>query len=173
MGSVSSRRTREHTRNTQSIMVVLVTGSNKGIGFHIARLFGKSGEKQVVITSRNAQNGEETLKKLQSEFPNTEYFLTQLDLVDAASRKNAVEFIKSKFGKVDVLINNAGFAYKGNSTAPNSEQATVTFDINFYSTKAFTEEMEPFVKSRIVTVASMVSQFSFPKCSEEVRNIVR
>merc|ERR1712130_384708 len=100
MGSVSSRRTREHTRNTQSIMVVLVTGSNKGIGFHIARLFGKSGEKQVIITSRNISNGEEALKKLKTEFPNTEYFLTQLDLINESSRKSAVEYVKSNFGKI-------------------------------------------------------------------------
>merc|ERR1711879_1006190 len=90
-----------------------------------------------------------------------------------SSRKACVDFVRSEFGEIDVLVNNAGMAFKGDSTASNAEQATVSFDTNFYSTKIFTEMMEPLVKARIVTVASMVSNFSIAKCSEEVQKMLK
>jgi len=154
-------------------MVVLITGANKGIGFQIARTFGKNSYKTVVITSRSIENGFAAVEKLMVEFPQTEFKLCQLDLVDESSRRACVDYVKSELGGIDVLVNNAGFAYKGDSTASNAEQATVSMNVNLYSTKIFTEMMEPLVKSRIVTVASMVSNFSIVKCANEVQIMLK
>jgi len=151
-------------------MTVLITGSNKGIGFEIARLFGKNSyASTVIITSRDIANGEKALASLKSEFPNTKYDLHQLDLVSESSRAALVNWVKEKYGSIDVLINNGGFAHKAASTASPHTQATETLAINFYGTKDLTNAIKPLINSRIVTVASMVSRFSFAKLNEEIK----
>ena len=151
-------------------MTVLITGSNKGIGFEIARLFGKNNyASTVIITSRDISNGEKALASLKSEFPSTKYDLHQLDLVSESSRAALFNWIKENYGSIDVLINNGGFAHKAASTASPHTQATETLAINFYGTRDLTNELKPLITSRIVTVASMVSRFSFAKLSEDIK----
>ena len=132
-------------------MIVLITGSNKGIGFQIARLFAQKHQPEkarvsisgssskytdslltVIITSRNHQNGTAALEKLQTEFAHKKslrFDFVNLDLVDESSRQKAIETVRSKYSKINVLINNAGFAFKSDSTATNEEQAKTTFEI--------------------------------------------
>merc|ERR1712117_549914 len=123
-----------------------------------------------IITSRDISNGEKALASLKSEFPDTKYDLHQLDLVSEQSRVELIKWTKEKYCTIDVLINNAGFAHKASSTASPHTQATETLAINFYATKDFTNEIRPLIKSRIVTVASMVSRFSFAKINDEIKN---
>merc|ERR1712050_379625 len=77
------------------------------------------------------------------------------------------------YSKINVLINNAGFAFKSDSTATNAEQAKTTFEVNFYATKKFTDEIQEIVLDRILTVSSETSVTSFLKCSKEVREMLR
>lgn len=155
-------------------MAVLITGSNKGIGLEIARLFaGANYPDPIIITSRNVELGQATLKKLQSDFPSARFHLHQLDLVDVASRKAMVDWVRDTFGTIKVLVNNAGFAYKAASTVAFPEQAVNTLAINFYATKDFTNEMAALISERIVTVASFVSGFAFNGSGEEVQNICK
>jgi len=167
---------------------VLVTGANKGIGFQIARTFGKNSEKQVIITSRNLDNGNKALSELTVEFPNTEFHLLQLDLAEESTMKNALEFVKNNFGEIDVLINNAGYGYAGDkffrtfvafksfpdeNAISDYDIATKTLAVNFNATRLFTELMEPFVRKRIITNSSTTSALSFKECHEEVKKTIR
>jgi len=151
-------------------MTVLITGSNKGIGFEIARLFGKNDYKStVIVTSRNMELGFAAMEKLLAEFPETKYELVQLDLCDPKSRASAIETVKSKHGTIDVLINNAGFAYPAASTLHISQQAQDSFSINYFATKAFTEEIISIVTQRLINVGSRVSNMSYKKCGAKVQ----
>ncbi|KAL8106765.1 hypothetical protein AgCh_023510 [Apium graveolens] len=83
----------------------LVTGGNKGIGFEICRKLAEH-EIRVILTSRNEKNGIEAVEKLKlSGF--TDVVFHQLDLKDPASIAAVAKYVKSNFGKLDILVNNA------------------------------------------------------------------
>jgi len=156
-------------------MVVLITGSNKGIGLAIAELFARSGyNSDIIITSRNLENGNKTLKTLQEKYPNSKFALHQLDINDQQSRSEIINWAKSKYGKINVLLNNAGFAYKFTDThIPAYKRAVDTLSINYYATKDFTNEIAEIVSERIITVASFASGMAFNGSSEEVKSLCR
>ncbi len=81
---------------------VLVTGGNRGIGLEICRQLSNIGY-QVILGSRNKQNGIEAARTL-----NNNIFVKQLDVTSEESIQKLFFDIKSDFGKLDVLINNAG-----------------------------------------------------------------
>jgi len=158
----------------QASMTVLITGSNKGIGFHIARLFAKNNHPDpIIITSRNIDAGNEALSKLQTEFPNSKFHFHQLDLVDEKSRQALFDWVKKEFGTIKLLVNNAGFAFKAAATESNAEQSRITIEINYFATLAFTHLFQPIVTERIVHQASGVSAFFFKGASDEIKQWVQ
>lgn len=78
----------------------MVTGGNKGIGFHICKQLASKGI-MVILASRDEKRGTEAQEKLK-EFDNVVFH--QLDVVDPASVAALVEFIKTKFGRLDILV---------------------------------------------------------------------
>ena len=95
--------------------VAVVTGSNKGIGLAIVRSLCKKFDGDVVLTSRDEGRGNEAVAELkEKEGLNPVYH--QLDITSRDSIEGLVTFIKDKYGGLDVLINNAGIAYKAAST---------------------------------------------------------
>ena len=89
--------------------IILVTGSNKGIGFEIVRQLSKSGQA-VVLTARNEAKGMLAVETLKKE--NLSVHFINLDVTQEASIISAAEKVKSQFGKLDVLINNAAILLK-------------------------------------------------------------
>ena len=72
-------------------MTVLITASNKSIGFAIAELFAKTDYKStIILTSRNLENGERALATLKNKYPNTDFDLHQLDITFQSSRKTLI-----------------------------------------------------------------------------------
>ncbi|MGI9330563.1 MAG: SDR family oxidoreductase [Gammaproteobacteria bacterium] len=90
--------------------VVIVTGGTMGIGFGMATRLAKYGAK-VVITSRNADTGEEALGRLVKaagcDASNVAYF--KMDICSEADNEAVVKFAVDKFGRLDAIINNAVF----------------------------------------------------------------
>ena len=95
--------------------VAVVTGSNKGIGLAIVRSLCKKFDGDVVLTSRDEGRGNEAVAELkEKEGLNPVYH--QLDITSRDSIEGLVAFIRDKYGGLDILINNAGIAYKAAST---------------------------------------------------------
>ncbi|KAK7390005.1 hypothetical protein VNO78_25302 [Psophocarpus tetragonolobus] len=92
---------------TKFVRYAVVTGANKGIGLEIVRQLASAGIK-VVLTSRNQQRGLQALETLKASGLSHLVLFHQLDVADATSVTSLAGFIKSKFGKLDILINNAG-----------------------------------------------------------------
>jgi NAD(P)-dependent dehydrogenase (short-subunit alcohol dehydrogenase family) len=88
--------------------VALVTGANKGIGFHVARQLGQAGLR-IWLGSRNPERGEQALGRLRAEGIDVE--LVTLDVTDERSVTAAQEEVARQEGKLDVLVNNAGVVF--------------------------------------------------------------
>ncbi|XP_038690781.1 (+)-neomenthol dehydrogenase-like [Tripterygium wilfordii] len=159
----------------------VVTGSYRGVGFGIVKLLASEGIT-VVLTSRDEKRGLERMEKLKEEEDSTlsqNIVLHQLDVTDPASISSLADFIKSKFGKLDILVNNAccgGVRIVGNpSPFPNEspdpmyvdwskiietyELAEECIDTNYYGAKRMVEALIPLLQlsdsPRIVNVSSI------------------
>ena len=111
------------------VQVAVVTGSNKGIGLAIVRGLCRQFKGDVYLTSRDEQRGKTAIELLESEGLNPKYH--QLDIADTDSIQRLRGFILEKYGGIDVLINNAGIAFKFSSPVSAIEQATATVATNF------------------------------------------
>ncbi|KAL1207171.1 Short-chain dehydrogenase/reductase 2b [Cardamine amara subsp. amara] len=87
----------------------VVTGANRGIGFEICRQLASKGIS-VVLTSRDEKKGLEAVETLKKELKISDQNIVfhQLDVSDPVSVTSLAEFVKTQFGKLDILINNAG-----------------------------------------------------------------
>jgi NAD(P)-dependent dehydrogenase (short-subunit alcohol dehydrogenase family) len=85
--------------------VALVTGSSKGIGFELVRQLALAGIT-TILSARNSSAGQDACRKLQAEGHSVNF--VSLDVTDPASISAAAEFIRQHYGKLDILINNAG-----------------------------------------------------------------
>ncbi|PNX97164.1 (+)-neomenthol dehydrogenase, partial [Trifolium pratense] len=83
-------------------MKLMVTGANKGIGFEIVRQLASAGIK-VVLTARDEKRGLQALETLKSSALSDFVVFHQLDVADAASVASLAHFVKSQFGKLDIL----------------------------------------------------------------------
>ena len=95
------------TRDRFEDKVVIVTGAGSGIGEALAEGFGEEGA-QVVLAEFSDENGERVEAELQAEGIDAEYI--QTDVGDKSSTEAMVERVVDDYGRIDVLINNAGIA---------------------------------------------------------------
>ena len=84
----------------------------------------------------------------------------QLDITNEDSVKALAEFLKKEHNGLDVLINNAGFAFKVDATESASVQADVTIGVNYYGTKLVSSYLVPLIRSggRVVNVCSQLGE---------------
>lgn len=90
--------------------VALVTGANKGIGLSIVRHLCRQFSGDVVLTARDAARGEAAVQQLQAEGLSPRFH--QLDIVDLQSIRALRDFLRREYGGLNVLVNNAGIAFK-------------------------------------------------------------
>jgi len=137
--------------------VAIVSGGNKGIGYETVRGLLKSGEFETVyLTARNPTLGEASRENLKNEEKTEVLKFHQLDIADENSIQKFKSFIEEKHGGFDVLVQNAGFAFKQAATEPFDVQAEETFKINFWGTLNMMKSFYPLARSggRIVNVSS-------------------
>lgn len=153
--------------------LAFVTGGNKGIGLAIVKRLAKtytdSNEWHIYLTARNEELGQKSTADLKAQGYNVLFH--QLDITDVNSRKRFLQFIKTNYPNgINIAINNAGIAYKHDSTAPFGEQAQVTVNTNFTCTLDFTTEFIPLLAqdARVVQVSSKVSQMVLKKLNDDL-----
>jgi NAD(P)-dependent dehydrogenase (short-subunit alcohol dehydrogenase family) len=147
-----------------SQQVALITGANRGIGFETARQLGKQGIK-VLIGARSEEKGREAEEKLKAEGLDVEYI--NIDVDNTATHATAAKEVEEKYGKLDILINNAGIFLKeewdadGSPVPASKISADIlrrTFDTNFFNTIEVTQALLPLVRKsdagRIVFLSS-------------------
>ena len=126
----------------EATKLVLVTGSNKGIGYGIIdNMLEKKSKLRFIVSSRNEELGQKALNNLIAKYPEAKnsLYYHQLDITKDDSITNLIQWIKEKFGKIDYLVNNAGIATRGPEF--NINVCNQTFEVNAYGTVNFTEKM--------------------------------
>lgn len=129
--------------------VILITGANQGLGYHVCQQLAKAGTHHVLLGSRDPQKGRDAVSKiLAGDAEATDRLETvQLDVTSDASIEAAVAAVQAKFGHLDVLINNAGAARATNSDASLRAQYHEVFDLNVFSHAVVTEKFLPLLQA--------------------------
>jgi len=142
--------------------VILITGATSGIGKALAECFGKNGSK-VVITGRNIDKLNETAKYLTQQ--NIEVLSIQADVSIEADNQKMVEKTLAHFGKIDVLINNAGTSMRAMFADVDTEVIRQIMDINFFGTVYATKAALPAIlqsKGSIIGISSIAGVRGVP-----------
>lgn len=112
--------------------VTLITGSSSGIGKAVALLFAEEGANVIICSNKSEEDGKKVLEEVKQKGSNAIYI--QADLTKEADVKNMFNKIKGMYGKLDILINNAGRAF--NIPFKEITQETVIRDLNTNLTSA-------------------------------------
>lgn len=138
--------------------VVLITGASTGIGKETALLFQTKNWK-VAATMRNPDNAADMQKIADIE-------CIRLDVTDVESIRSAISETREKFGRIDAIVNNAGYGLVGPFEAATQEQIEKQFQTNVYGLMNVCREILPYFREQkrgtIVNVASMGGRITFP-----------
>lgn len=146
--------------------VALITGGSKGIGYGIAEALLKLNMK-VAITSRSKDSAEKAAKKL-AEIGKGEILGLEADVRDYKSQQKAVQKLMDTWGRIDVLVANAGVGHFGPIDELSVEEWQQTIDTNlsgvFYSIKSTVEALKK-TEGYIITISSLAGTNFFEGAS--------
>ena len=149
--------------------VALVTGSSSGIGFETALLLSKSGF-HTYASMRNLEKSKNITEIVNTE--NLPLRVIQLDVNDDISVKNAINKIIAENGRIDVLINNAGYGLFSPIEDITLDQVKEQFETNFFGVVRLVKEVLPVMRKQrngiIVNVSSGAGRVAIPVSSAYV-----
>ncbi|PIC33968.1 hypothetical protein B9Z55_013759 [Caenorhabditis nigoni] len=144
--------------------VAIITGSSFGIGRETALLFAKEGAK-VTVTGRNEERLEGTKKALiDAGIPESNYLIVPADITTSAGQDSLISETLNKFGKINILVNNAGASLPDAQKKFGIDQGVDTYEkvmkLNVQSVIEMTQKVRPHLaksKGDIVNVSSIVA----------------
>lgn len=142
--------------------VIWITGASSGIGE--ALVYECAKQNTIVILS--ARREEELVRVSKAASLNsTNSLIIPFDLSDTSQAKDYVQQIISKFGKIDILINNGGLSQRSSVTETSTETERKLFEINYFSatnlSKAVLPTMLKHGSGKIVVISSIAGKFGF------------
>jgi NAD(P)-dependent dehydrogenase (short-subunit alcohol dehydrogenase family) len=145
--------------------IVFITGANKGIGYEVARQLAATKEFIVLLGARDSQRGAAAAQKLTAE---GEVHFVPIDVADEQSIAAAAEMVSKQWGKVDVLINNAGIVLelsaKIRPAALELPMLKETFETNVFGAFAVIHHFLPLLKqsetAQIINVSSTLGSLT-------------
>ena len=142
---------------------VLITGGSRGLGLVMAREFAREGAR-LALCARD----EEELQRARSDIENygAEVMTFPCDITNKQSVHDMVAAVNSRFGGVDVLVNNAGVIQVGPIEVMNTEDFEIAMKANFwgplYTTMAVLPSMRQKKSGRVVNISSIGGKVSVP-----------
>jgi NAD(P)-dependent dehydrogenase (short-subunit alcohol dehydrogenase family) len=145
--------------------VVLITGGGQGIGKATARAFAQANAYAIIITGRTQQTLLETKAELKHINPNTKVLTFVGDVADANAVRTIFDSMKEEFGRVDVLVSNAGYLPEpAQISKEDVDEFWKGFEINtkgaFIVVRAFLGVASP--NATVINVSSAAAHIAFP-----------
>ncbi len=127
---------------------IIITGTSRGIGFELAKMFANNGHKVLAI-SRNT--------KPLSAINHKNISVLSVDLSNNSDIEKVTDFVKNNWKKVDILINNAGKLINKPFTDLTSRDFLEVYKVNVFGVAELTKNLIPFLQkgSHVVTISSM------------------
>lgn len=158
--------------------IVFITGASSGIGAAAGRVFAAAGY-DAVLTARRVDRLESLAAELRSQYPAGRFEPLACDVNFDASVKTAFEFVKERFGRVDALLNNAGFGAYGSVERSTLDSFRAVMETNLYGVIRCTQAALPLLRAAasappnarkkwgaaIVMVSSFVGRRAVPAMS--------
>lgn len=142
--------------------IALVTGANSGIGYQTALMLAEKGA-EVILACRNTDKAEQAADTIRKEFRAAKLSTVKLDLSDLDSVLQCADSIKSKYNKLDLLINNAGVMVP--PLTRTKQGFELQFGTNHLGHFALTGKLLPLILqtagSRIVSVSSVAASINY------------
>ncbi len=142
--------------------VVIITGGSSGIGKALTRVFGEKGST-VVITGRNQDDLDRAVKEM--ELSGISAMGIVSDVSHEADNKSMAAAVMAKYGRIDILINNAGISMRSVFSEVDMEVVRKVMDINFYGVLYATRYcLEEIVKNKgsVVGISSIAGYRGLP-----------
>jgi NAD(P)-dependent dehydrogenase (short-subunit alcohol dehydrogenase family) len=141
----------------------LITGASSGIGLSAAALLAKAGFT-VVATVRDPARSEALRDRARRE--DVALDIRRLDVCDQASVDACAQQVLARYGRVDVLVNNAGVGHKGTLEQISNQEIQQNLDVNFFGpvrvTRALLPAMREARSGRVITVTSLNGVIGVP-----------
>lgn len=157
------------TSSSTADKVAVVTGSSTGIGYETSLTLARNGFL-TYATMRNL-NKSENMKMVATK-ENLPIRIKQLDVTDDISVTNAVQAISSEAGRIDVLVNNAGYGLNGAFEDLAMDEIKAQYETNVFGLIRMTQAVLPIMRRQksgtIVNISSGAGRFGFPSGSAYV-----
>ena len=138
--------------------VVIITGASRGFGELIAKKFQKE-KFQVIATMRNVDSSPSLM-----ELDNVN--IKKLDVTNKSDIKNVVDFTIKKYGRIDILINNAGYGAFGLLEEASEQEIRNQFDVNYFGLIDCIRGVLPQMRKQkdgvIINISSIAGRFGLP-----------
>lgn len=145
--------------------IAIVTGGTRGIGYAIVETFLKNGAKVALFGSRQ-ETVDKALTKLRQTFPEDQVMGLAPNLNDFAAVERAVNEVKAAFGRVDVLVNNAGVSARDSLYEYDPAEFARVMEINVNAVFNGCRAVAPIMREQgggaIINTSSMVSIYGQP-----------
>ncbi len=144
--------------------VVWITGASSGLGEALAKEFAK--EKAKLILSARRENELQRVKKDCEKFiPSENILVLPLDVTELANINADVEKVIQKFGRIDIMMNNAGITQRSNVADTPIDVERKIMEVNYFSavlmTKAVLPQMKKQKSGHIIVISSLMGKFGY------------
>jgi len=152
----------EHTK-MKDLKVAIVTGSSSGIGYETALILARNGFR-TFASMRNLEKGK-TISDIAAK-EELELHTVKLDVTDERSVTDAIKTIKADAGRIDVLVNNAGYGLAGSLEDLSMSEIKAQFETNVFGLIRVTQAVLPTMREQksgiIVNISSIGGKVAIP-----------
>ncbi|WP_102346762.1 oxidoreductase [Bacillus sp. Marseille-P3661] len=149
----------------KQLPVAIVTGASSGFGLLTSVALAREGYK-VIATMRNLDKSEKLLTFADQAHVSSQIEMIELDVTDVSRIEVVIKDLIHRFGRINLLVNNAGYAAGGFTEELQIDEWRRQFDVNFFGMVAVTKEVLPYMREqrsgKVINISSISGRVGFP-----------